>query len=157
MVVMVLTLCSIPFHAQGFTPSFEAPTPSPLSASVTSIIWAEESGGLVVNTSGQFSFGNGATGGANYGMPIWEDIEAVGMVLNAEVKGTSTTVGYTINAVLRPAEKQITATEHTTVFYFEESETLTQGQLLNFRTTAEVGTWSDVRVGLIVRQKIQFD
>jgi hypothetical protein len=157
MVIMVLILCSIPSHAQGFTPSFDVPTSSPLSATVTSVIWAEESGALVVNTNGQFSFGNGATGYANYGMPIWEEMEAVGMVLNAEVKGTSTTIGYTINAVLRPAEKQITATEHTTVFYFAESEVLTQGQLLNFRTTAEVGAWSDVRVGLIIRQKIQFE
>jgi hypothetical protein len=123
---------------------------------VTDIIWAEENGNLIVN-SRQYSFGNGASGGNNFGMPIWEDMVAIGMVLNAENADVSATVGYTIDAALEPPPRQIVATGNTTVYYFPTGHQLTQGQLLSFQTTAEVGNWADVRVGLIVKKKVKFE
>lgn len=119
---------------------------------VTDVIWAEENGGLVSNTLGRFSFGNGATGANTFGLPIWEDMEAVGMVVNAETAGASVVIQYTLDATIQP--QSVTATGNTTVTYFPAAQSITSGQLLNFRTGLEVGTWTDVRVGLIVRKKI---
>lgn len=121
---------------------------------ITSVIWAEENGGIGTNTLGEYSFGNGATGGVNFGLPIWENMTAVGMVFNAETAGTNATVTATINGT--NLASGITSTSNTAVSYFPAGIPISQGDLLNFRTVSVLGTFSDVRVGLIVEQKVTF-
>lgn len=134
---------------------FDGTSYTPVNAYVTDVIWAEESGAISSNRVGFFSFGNGATGGDNFGFPIWEDMTALGMVVNAEVAGTSLVVQYRINAVTQP--QTVTATGNTTVEYFSTPQQLNQGDLLNFANGLEVGNWSDVRLGLIVKKEVKFD
>lgn len=139
---------------QGWQPLLDRED-EPAEAYVTDVIWAEESGALTSNNLGQYSFGNGATGGVNYGLPIWEDMTAVGMIVNAEITGTSVVIQYAINGTTQPLN--VTATGNTTVSYFSTEANLSSGDLLNFRTGLEVGAWTDVRVGLIVKKTVKYD
>ncbi|MEL6804466.1 MAG: hypothetical protein AAFO91_11885, partial [Bacteroidota bacterium] len=118
------------------------------------LIWAEENGGIADNQLGEYSFGNGATGGATFGIPVWQDMEVVGMVANLE----NSSVGAVITTTLDGTDitYSITTTGTTTVTYFPTSIQATQGQLLNFRTITG-GGGNDARVGAIIKQPIIFE
>lgn len=110
------------------------------------IIWAEENGAVSSNTD-EWSYGNGAVG-ANIGIPSFWDCEAVGMVLNSEVVGTSLTVNLRKNST---TVGSILATSRDNFIDFPVGVPISRGDRINFKTGTEVGTWSDVRVGVILR------
>ncbi|MEO0627912.1 MAG: hypothetical protein AAFY91_13040 [Bacteroidota bacterium] len=126
-----------------------------VSAFIYTVVWAEENGGISGGTLGEYSFGNGATGTANFGLPIWQDCEIVGMVVNAESAATDATFVCTINGL--NISEQVTATTNNTVEYFPSAVSVSQGDLLNFRTVSTTGTWNDVRIGAILKLPINYE
>ena len=128
-----------------FQEIIDATAPTPMF--FEQVIWGEENGPIAANQT-EYSYGNGATG-LNTGIPSPWNCEAVGMVLNAETFGASATVELLVNS--SSVSRNITGTSRDTVTYFGTPLAITQGQRLNFRTTAVSGTWQDVRVGVILR------
>lgn len=110
------------------------------------IIWAEENGAVSSNTD-EWSYGNGAVG-ANIGIPSFWDCKAVGMVMNAETVGTSLGVDLRVNS---STSATIVGTSRDTFYDFPLPVDISRGDRINFKTGLEVGTWSDVRVGVVLR------
>lgn len=110
------------------------------------IIWAEENGAISSNTD-EWSYGNGSVG-ADIGIPSFWDCEAVGMVLNAETVGTSLGVWLRVNSANTLG---IVATQRDNFVDFPTPVAISRGDRINFKTATEVGTWSDVRVGVVLR------
>jgi pSer/pThr/pTyr-binding forkhead associated (FHA) protein len=110
------------------------------------LIWAEENAGIA-NGQDEWSYGNGATG-ANIGIPSFWDCEAVGMVLNAEVVGTSAQVFLIVNGT---QVESITGTSRDNFVDFGTPVNINRGDRITFKTGPLVGTWSDVRVGVVLR------
>ena len=114
------------------------------------MIWAEESAAIAANQD-EWSFGNGAVG--VIGIPSFWDCTAVGMILDADNAGTSATVVLKIDGTPLATQFGITATEETNFSDFATPLNLSRGQRIGFRTTQVSGSWSDVRIGVILRVK----
>ncbi len=110
------------------------------------IIWAEENGAVGSNTD-EWSYGNGSVG-ASIGIPSFWDCEAVGMVMNAEVVGVSLGIDLRINS---SSVETMTSTQSDAFYDFTTPISVSRGDRINFKTELEVGTWSDVRVGVVLR------
>jgi len=121
------------------------PVSGPTSeATIHDTIWAEENAGLN-NNAREWSFGNGSTGTNNvYAM---YDGEIPKMFLQAEnSSGTSVTVSVMINDVIAGTGSW-TANG---VYTFPTPIPVVEGDAIGFRTGTVVGTWSDVRVGVLL-------
>lgn len=119
------------------------------------LIWAENINALSTVNDSEWSFGAAATG--NNSLPCWEEMEALGMIVqtgSAEVAaGATATIGLQINDV---TVESIDITAASSVQYFTNPTKLLLGDLIGFKTIAESNTTqpiSNVRVGVILRIK----
>ena len=119
------------------------------------MIFAEESGNLSTAGNGQqFSYGNGAVG--SIGIPIPFACDAKALVFQAETFGTSCTISLykgfpTTNPPSSTGESiSIVGTQHS-AYTAITPVSFNAGEYAVFRTTAVVGTYGNVRVG------VQFD
>ncbi len=121
----------------------------------SSVIWAENPNALSIVNDNEWSFGAGSIG--NNSLPCWESMEAIGMIFqtdSAEVAaGATATIGLQVNDV---TVNSIDITTSSAVQYFVNPVSLSLGDLIGFKTTAESNTTqpiSNVRVGVILRRE----
>lgn len=123
----------------------------------TDVIWAEESSQLSAPPNGlEWSFGDGATG--PIGLPVWEDMEAVGMVAHYETGNGSATVELYINGVDSGGSVIMNNGLNPSVSTFAPKP-LSTGDLIGFHTTNVSGppanSIRNARVGVILRRKAE--
>jgi hypothetical protein len=106
------------------------------------MIWAEESGGLA-NNNRQWSFGNGATGNINLVLMYDGIIEKA--FIDAEVAGTSVSIDIMINDAVAATASFTGGQDFVT---FATPINVNEGDAIGFRTNTEVGSYTDVRVGV---------
>ena len=115
-------------------------------------IWGEESAGIAANQD-EYSYGNGATG--RIGLPFDAGWEIQDVYLQADVAGTSATIG--IMNYVNSGLVQLGTFTATSADYFETLAApvaIPAGAVLGSRTLTVAGTWSDVRVGYRCRRLI---
>ena len=134
-------------------------TATTISASI--VYWAEENGNLSTGTSAgfQWSFGNGSTGEIGLPVPL-QGAKAVGLIYNAEVIGTSATITlYKISNSTPVSTGQsitLSAPDYEGYTAITPVSIATDGsEVFAFKTTATSGTWTDVRVGVIIEYGVQ--
>lgn len=158
--LMVDTTTGKFYHTGSYGGGGGGGTTTTISASM--IYWAEENGNLNTGTDSgfQFSFGNGSTGEIGLPVPL-RGAKAIGMIYNAEVIGTSATITlYKINnSTITSTGQSITLAspnyEGMTIFGTPVSIADDSSEVFAFRTTATSGTWTDVRVGVIIEYGIE--
>ena len=114
------------------------------------IFWAEENGGIGDGLY-EWSWGNGAVG-TTIGLPVLDDCEIVGMVINLEAAGTGATVEVQVDGVAAGTIASGGANNATTTFGVPVA--VSAGSKIGFRTVTGGGA-TDVRVGVVL--EYEFD